>query len=70
MNNQRCIAKEIGKNIQKYRCQQDLTQEDLADMLGISRVYMGYIEQGRNNPSLPLLHKVAKKLKVKVQELL
>lgn len=44
MKKLRRIAKKTGKNIQKYRCQRDLTQEDLADMLGISRVYMGYVE--------------------------
>ena len=35
------------------------TQEDLADKVGISRAYMGYIEQGRNVPSLEIVEKIA-----------
>jgi DNA-binding XRE family transcriptional regulator len=63
------VAKKVGNKIQKYRLERKLSQEELADMVGISRVYMGYIEQGRNNPSLPLLNRIAKKLKVKVRDL-
>ena len=35
----------LGKKIQKLRKQKELTQEKMAENLGISRVYMGYIEQ-------------------------
>ena len=42
----------LGWKVQKLRKAQKLTQEELADKLGISRVYMGYIEQGRESPSL------------------
>ena len=46
-----------------------MTQEDLAEKIGTSRVYVGYIEQGRNTPSLEILEKIAKALRVKLSEL-
>lgn len=61
--------KTLGWKIQKLRKKMKLTQEELADTLGISRVYMGYIEQGRESPSLKILIKIARRFKVKVEEL-
>ena len=57
------LPRVLGKKIQKRRKQLELTQEDVADKVGISRAYMGYIEQGRYAPSLEVLEKVAKALK-------
>lgn len=62
-------VKALGKKIQKLRKRKGLTQEELAEKLGLSRVYMGYIEQGRESPSLKLLIRLAKKLGVKIEEL-
>lgn len=59
----------LGKKIQKLRKTQGYTQEKLAEMLGISRAHMGHIEQGIKTPSLKLLEKIAKALKVKVSDL-
>lgn len=42
------------------------TQEDVAYKVGISRAYMGYIEQGRNAPSLEVLRKIAKVLRLTI----
>jgi putative transcriptional regulator len=61
--------KTLGWKIQKMRKEMKLSQEELAHKLGISRVYMGYIEQGRENPSLKLLMKIARKFDVKVEDL-
>lgn len=61
--------KSLGKKVQKLRKEKNLTQEDLAHELGISRVYMGYIEQGRESPSLKLLMKMARKFGVSVEDL-
>jgi len=63
------LPKALGKRIQRYRKQADLTQEELAEKVGISRAYMGYIEQGRNTPSLEILEKIAKKLKISLSDL-
>ncbi len=61
--------KALGRKIQKLRKAQKITQEELAEIVGISRVYMGYIEQGRESPSLKLLMKLSKKMGVKVEDL-
>lgn len=61
--------KTLGWKIQRLRGKQGITQEELAERVGISRVYMGYIEQGRESPSLKLLMKLSKKLGVKVEDL-
>ena len=60
----------LGKKIQKLRKAAGSTQEDFAERINISRTHMGHIEQGRKKPSLELLEKIAKHLKVKVNELI
>ena len=64
------MPKVLGKKIRRRRNELDLTQEELADKVGISRVYAGYIEQGRHTPSLEVLEKIAKTLKIRLSELL
>lgn len=64
------LTKIICKRIKKFRNEICLTQEDLAEKVGVSRVYIGYVEQGRNSPSLEILEKIAKSLKVKISDLL
>ncbi len=63
------LPKKLGKRIQKRRLAVGFTQETLAFKIGISRAYMGYIEQGRNTPSLEVLQKIAKTLSVQLSEL-
>ncbi len=64
------LPKILGQKIAKRRIDVNLTQEELAEKVGISRVYMGYIEQGRNAPSLEVLQKIASTIKVKISDLL
>ena len=59
----------LGKKVQKLRKGIKVSQEELAGQLGISRVYMGYIEQGRESPSLRLLMRISKKFKVKIEDI-
>lgn len=60
------LPKVLGKKIQKRRKELELTQEELGHKVGISRAYMGYIEQGRYAPSLEVLEKIAKILKTSI----
>ncbi|KKP68177.1 MAG: Helix-turn-helix domain protein [Candidatus Roizmanbacteria bacterium GW2011_GWA2_35_19] len=60
------LPKVLGKKIQKRRNVCGITQEELANKVNISRAYMGYIEQGRNSPSLEVLEKIAKALKTSI----
>ncbi len=63
------LPKKIGKKIQKRRKEMELSQEELAEKIGVSRAYMGFIEQGRNAPSLEVLEKIAKHLKLPISDL-
>lgn len=59
----------LGRVIQKLRKQQNMTQEEFAEKLNISRTHIGHIEQGRKSPSLKLMERIAKELKVKVKDI-
>ncbi len=65
----RQTLKTIGKKLRKLRKQHDLTQEQLAEQLKISTVYVGFLEAGKGSPSLKLLMKISRKFKVKVEDL-
>lgn len=56
-NNAAAIA--IGKNIKTLRKGMGLTQQELADMVGLSKTYLGQIERGLVNPSVDKLHLIA-----------
>lgn len=64
------LTKTICKRIKKFRNEIGLTQEELAEKVGVSRVYIGYVEQGRNTPSLEILEKITKALKVSLSDVL
>lgn len=55
--------------IKEYRLKLNLTQQDLADQVGVRRETIVFLEQGKYNPSLKLAHDVAKILKVKIDDL-
>lgn len=51
--------------IKFYRKQLNITQEDLANAIEVTRQTVNALEQGRYNPSLELAHKITKALKKK-----
>jgi DNA-binding XRE family transcriptional regulator len=58
----------IKTRIKELRARYDLTQDELAEMVGVTRQTMLYLEKGKYNPSLLLAHKVAKALKSQIDE--
>jgi transcriptional regulator with XRE-family HTH domain len=68
MDKEKKIA--LGRSIQKLRKEKGLTQEQLAEKLGITLTYMGYFEIGHRVPNLRMLCKIADILDVKVKELI
>ena len=64
------IYQKLGDNIQKIRKSKGLTQEKLAELAKIDPKSIIEIENGKRNPSLKTIHKIALALKVKPQELL
>ncbi len=58
----------IKTRIKELRARYDLTQDELAEIVGVTRQTMLYLEKGKYNPSLLLANKVAKALKSNIQE--
>ena len=54
--------------IKEHRAKHNLTQEKLAEMVGVRRETIIYLEQGKYNPSLRLAHNVAKALQATIDE--
>jgi transcriptional regulator with XRE-family HTH domain len=66
--------KNLGMKIKRLRKRRGLTQAELANAVGISRVHLANMESADNvahhrKPSLPTLEKLAKALKVKLSEI-
>jgi len=55
--------------IKEFRARYDLTQEDLAQKVGVRRETILFIEKGKYNPSLKLAYDIAKELKTTIDEL-
>ena len=61
---------ELGKRIAKFRKAQNLTQQQLAETLGISQQTMAHYEGGRLRVAVVMLPALAKAVGVTVEELL
>ena len=64
------LAKTLGYNVHKYRTAARLTQEELAEKVGIGASFITRIECGQKIMSVPVLYKIAKSLHVSVDMLL
>lgn len=58
------ILEKLGKNIKRYRLEAKLTQENLAEIVGIHPTYVGKLECGKNNPSVRMLYRITRALKI------
>jgi transcriptional regulator with XRE-family HTH domain len=64
------LQRTVGRNLRAYREAKGLSQEGLADVLGVHRTYMGGVERGERNLTLKSVEKIAAKLKVEPLSLL
>ena len=55
--------------IKEFRAKHNLTQEKLAEMVGVRRETIIFLEQGKYNPSLRLARNVAEALKTNIEEI-
>jgi putative transcriptional regulator len=55
--------------IKEYRSRHNLTQERLAELAGVRRETIIFLEQGKYNPSLRLAYNVARLLHASIEEL-
>ena len=59
----------MNTKIKEYRAKLNLTQDQLANLVGVRRETIVFLEQGKYNPSLKLAHDVAVALKTSIDNL-
>lgn len=64
------IRSVFSDNLKRIRAQQGISQETLALKAGVERAYIGLLERKKNSPTIDMVEKLAKVLKVKPDELL
>lgn len=64
------ISIKFGKKVKAIRLEKDMSQADLAKLLDVHVTYISGIERGIRNMSLQNIEKLAKALKVPIEELI
>jgi transcriptional regulator with XRE-family HTH domain len=64
------LQQAVGRNVRRWRERRGLSQEALADQLGLHRTYVGGIERGERNLSLKSVERLAEQLGVRPLDLL
>lgn len=64
------INEVFGKKVLERRLSLKISQETLANMADIDRIYLPDIEKGKRNVSLRVADKIAKALNVSLKDLL
>ena len=64
------VRRRVGLNLKKLREEQGFSQESFADHCGLHRTYISGIERGVRNPTVVILDKIARALKVSAGQLL
>ena len=64
------LKKCVGKRIKEYRTAKQLTQEELAEAIYVSRTAISKWESGRGYPSIGSLKEISKYFSVSIDELL
>ena len=58
----------MKNKIKELRARDGLTQQQLANIVGVSRETIVFLEKGKYNPSLNLAHSIAKEFKCTIEE--
>lgn len=66
----RKISKKIGNTIKFYRNKINISQELLANNIGVDRTYITALENGTKCASIYCLFMIAKALKINIKELI
>jgi transcriptional regulator with XRE-family HTH domain len=53
----------FSNNVRKYRLEQNLSQEELAEIAGVHRTYIGSVERGERNITINVMEKICNALK-------
>ena len=63
-------SEKLGKNLKRIRTSKGISQGDIARSLEVSRGFVSNIENGKTNPTLTTIAKLAKAVNVSANELL
>jgi transcriptional regulator with XRE-family HTH domain len=63
------LRREFGNRLKAIRLDRELTQEQFAELVGISVDFLSLIERGINAPSFEVLERMADRLDLRVREL-
>jgi transcriptional regulator with XRE-family HTH domain len=63
-------AQKLGKNLKRIRTEKGISQGDIVKASGIDKAMISNIENGKTNPTLSTITKLAKALGVSSDELL
>jgi len=63
-------AKKLGRNLKRIRMAKSISQGDISRALEVHKGYISNIENGKLNPTLATIAKLAKAIGVSVNELL
>lgn len=64
------LETKLGNNVRRFRKKLKMSQEGLGFEAKIERSYVSAIERGKRNPSIQVVSKLAKTLKVSVSDLI
>jgi len=59
----------MRNKIKVYRAMHDMTQEELAELLRVTRRSVNSIERGKYNPSIEVAFRIAKLFNIPVEEI-
>lgn len=68
--NKEKLLKQFGTNVKIERLRQNLSQEQVAEIMGVSHAYYASIERGKENMSLGKVLELAEYLNVDIEKLL
>jgi len=60
----------LGKNLKRIRTEKNVSQGDIARALKVGRSFITNIENGKTNPTLATIARIAKTLSVNIEELI
>jgi transcriptional regulator with XRE-family HTH domain len=63
------LRKKFGQRLREIRLSRRMSQERFAELLNISVDFLSLIERGRNAPSFETLERMARRLRVPVEDL-
>ncbi len=63
------ILEAFGKNLKRYRLENNMTQDELAAKINAHQTYIGKLELGLINPSLKRIFVLTRALNIKLSDI-